>query len=103
MAGVWLALALLAAFESFPCVGAEAENRARGFLGIMPREESGWLTIGRIADNSPAKSAGLSGGERILRINARETQGVPFRECAGWLSGPVGEKVILTLVRPGAA
>jgi hypothetical protein len=103
IAGVWIAFALLVSVAPSPCSGAEAENRVRGFVGIMPREEGGWLTIGGVADHSPAKSAGLSAGDRIVKINGRETQGIPIRECAGWLVGPAGEKVALTLVRPGAA
>jgi hypothetical protein len=103
IAGVWMTLALLLLLDPTLSSGAAVDIQGpRGFVGIGPREEGGYLTVGRVADNSPAKRAGLIGGERILKINGRETKGVPIRESAGWLSGPEGSEVRLTLVGAGA-
>ncbi len=86
------------------CRAAPADApAARGYVGITAQQTNGSLTIDRVLENSPAKRAGLVGGEQILKVNGVDVRDKSPREAAGLMLGPAGEKVILTLVRPGSS
>ena len=72
---------------SFGGIGAE--------IGI--RKEI--LTIISPLKGSPAERAGLKAGDKILKINATTTADLSIEEAVGYIRGPIGTTVTLTISR----
>ena len=68
-------------------------------LGLTLGKSSTFLTVTAVRDNSPADRAGVSPGDRLLRIGEEETEALSLTEAIGRLSGRVGENVAITLRR----
>src|SRR5512133_7881 len=92
--------ALFLATIMLGALAAAAPEPPRGYVGLRLKTEDEWLTVAAVAEGSPAQRAGLRGGERILKIDGKNTENKSLMETATWLAGPAGEKVILTLLRP---
>lgn len=52
--------------------------------------------------DSPAWHAGIRMGDRIGAIDGEPTAGIPLREIVGRLRGPVGDAVVVAVVRPAS-
>ena len=50
---------------------------------------------------TPAYRAGILAGDRIVEIDGKPTEDVPMDEIIRRLKGPVGSKVVLTVIHPG--
>ncbi len=72
-----------------------------GGLGVVVTVEDGALTIVNPMEDSPSFDAGLKPGDRILRINGNSTENLVLPKAVDKLRGEVGEKVTLTVQRPG--
>lgn len=81
---------------------AAAESASQpGDAGITLTLKDGWLSVGSVGEDSPASRAGLVGGERILKMNGQSTEHFSFLEGLKRLTGTPGEKLTLSLLRPG--
>jgi len=72
-----------------------------GGLGVVVTMEDGALTIVNPMEDSPGFEAGLKPGDRILRINGTSTEKLTLTQAVDKLRGDAGEKVTLTIQRPG--
>jgi carboxyl-terminal processing protease len=72
---------------NFGGIGAELGVRQGSVVVIAPLK------------NTPAEAAGLRAGDRILLVNASSTEGVSLDEVVGWIRGPKGTDVTLTIFR----
>lgn len=92
--------------QYFPPVEAKefAESLAGEFEGIGAeigiQEEL--LTVIAPLPHSPAESAGLRPGDRILKIDEHDTFGISLDEAVAKIRGPKGTNVVLEVVSRGA-
>jgi carboxyl-terminal processing protease len=89
----------------FPPVEAEIfESDIRGNfegVGMEVLAQGGAITVIAPLKNSPAERAGMQAGDRIIRINEKETAGLSTEDAVLIIRGPRGTSVKLTIVRPG--
>ena len=69
-------------------------------LGITVTTREGMLTIVAPMEDTPSFRAGLLPGDQILKINGESTERLDLNAALERLSGEVGEKVMLTILRP---
>lgn len=69
-----------------------------GGAGLALREFQGHAVIAQVMPGGPAAVAGIQAGEQLLAIDGRPVQGMPFDSLPSLIRGPVGSRVILTVV-----
>ncbi len=74
---------------SFEGIGAEIDIRKDQLLIVAPLE------------GTPAQNAGLRAGDKILKINDKETSDLTIDEAISLIRGPKGTEVTLTIFRDG--
>jgi len=87
--------------ESFQDIQRETKGEFSG-LGIVIGEKNGALVILSPMDNSPGGRAGLMPGDKILKIDGRNTEKMTLTTAEKALKGEDGQKTRLTLLRPVA-
>jgi carboxyl-terminal processing protease len=85
--------------ENFQDIQRETKGEFSG-LGIVIGVKDGGLVILSPMEDSPGGRAGLMPGDRILKINGRNTEKMTMATAEQALKGDVGEKAHLTLLRP---
>lgn len=87
----------------FPPVEAKRfqEDISGSFAGIGAEVgiKKGILTIIAPLKNSPAERAGLKAGDKVLKINATSTADLTIDTAVGFIRGPKGTEVTLTITR----
>jgi carboxyl-terminal processing protease len=73
---------------SYQGIGAEVDA-ADGLLRLFPQE------------GSPAAAAGLQAGDMVVGVDGRSIEGMTPGQVIGWVRGPAGTSVVLTIRRPG--
>lgn len=73
-----------------------------GGIGIRIGLEDGQLVIVEPMEGTPAFKAGLKHGDRIVKIDGHPTTGLTLQEAVRRMRGPVGSRVILSIMRTGA-
>jgi carboxyl-terminal processing protease len=71
-----------------------------GGLGVVVTQKSGMLTILHPMEDTPGFEAGLLPGDQIVKIDGQSTDKLDINEAVEKLRGKVGEKVVLTVIRP---
>ena len=84
--------------QAAPCNGPDCPQ---GDLGIVYTVTDGLAKVITAVDDSPAAKAGLMAGDIIAEIDDDSAQGLNFYQVAAKLRGQVGDKVGLTVMRPG--
>jgi C-terminal peptidase prc len=74
-----------------------------GGIGIRISLEDGEVVIVEPMEGTPAFKAGLQHGDRIVKIDGQPTKGLTLQEAVRRMRGPVGSRVILSIMRKGAA
>src|SRR5271154_4797835 len=87
--------------ESFQDIQRETKGEFSG-LGIVIGIKDGGLIILSPMEDSPGGRAGLLPGDRILKIDGRNTEKMTLAAAEKALKGLPGEKAHLTLLRPVA-
>ncbi|MCE0483594.1 MAG: S41 family peptidase [Methylacidiphilales bacterium] len=87
--------------ESFQDIQRETKGEFSG-LGIVIGIKDNALVILSPMEDSPGGRAGLLPGDRILKINGRNTEKMTLAAAEKALKGETGEKARLTLLRPVA-
>jgi len=87
--------------ESFQDIQRETKGEFSG-LGIVIGVKDGGLVILSPMEDSPGGRAGLMPGDRILKIDGRNTEKMTLAAAERALKGQPGEKARLTLLRPVA-
>lgn len=91
------ALAIEAAYTR---VLKEKRDLLAGWLGVFLEEEGQHLEVTQVVPNSPAESGGLQEGDRILKMDGVEIEGLEeFSQAIRW-RGP-GKKARVTIERDG--
>ena len=75
--------------------------KAAGEVGLALSRRDGGLSVIAARDGTPAQSAGLRSGDRILTIGGAQAQDMTVAEAAGRLLGRPGSRVTLTVARRG--
>ncbi len=75
---------------SFEGIGAEVQSKDDHVVIVAP------------LDNSPAQRAGLHAGDVILKVNGKDTTGLPLEQVVSQILGPAGTSVTLTIQDPKA-
>ena len=70
-----------------------------GGLGIEITMEDGVVKVVSPIDDTPAANAGMKSGDLIIGINGDSIRGLSINEAVSQLRGPIGSKVIITVVR----
>jgi carboxyl-terminal processing protease len=87
--------------ESFQDIQRETKGEFSG-LGIVIGVKNGGLVILSPMEDSPGGRAGLMPGDRILKIDGKNTERMTLAAAEKALKGQPGEKTRLTLLRPVA-
>ena len=87
--------------ESFQDIQRETKGEFSG-LGIVIGVKDGGLVIFSPMEDSPGGRAGLMPGDRILKIDGKNTEKMTLAGAEKALKGQPGEKARLTLLRPVA-
>ncbi|MDB9312014.1 S41 family peptidase [Spirulina sp. CS-785/01] len=87
--------------EQFADLTSQTTGELSGIgLRLVVDESNSVLTVVEALDESPAKSAGIERGDRILKINGQHTSLMTVEQAAELLQGEEGTEVTLQLTRP---
>lgn len=82
--------------------GMEDDTKSEfGGLGITVSSREGVLTVVSPMEDTPGFRAGLLPGDQILKINGEATEQMELGRAIDRLRGEAGQKVTLTIFRPG--
>ena len=70
-----------------------------GGLGIEVTQEEGFVKVVSPMDDTPAFRAGVQAGDYITHIDGEPILGLSLSEAVEKMRGPVGEKIVITIVR----
>ena len=70
-----------------------------GGLGIEVTLEEGFVKVVSPMDDTPAFRAGVEAGDYITHIDGEPIMGLTLSEAVEKMRGPVGEKIVITIVR----
>ena len=82
--------------------GMEDDTRSEfGGIGVTVTTRDGVLTVVSPMEDTPGFRAGLLPGDQILKINGEATEQMELSAAIDRLRGAAGQKVTLTILRPG--
>ena len=84
--------------ESYKDMQVKTKGKFGG-LGIEITMEDGVVKVVSPIDDTPAAKAGMQSGDLIIGVNGESIRGLTINESVSKLRGPVGSKVIITVVR----
>ena len=84
--------------ESYKDMQVKTKGKFGG-LGIEITMEDGVVKVVSPIDDTPAANAGMKSGDLIIGINGESIRGLSINDAVSQLRGPVGSKVIITVVR----
>ncbi|MEN6351574.1 MAG: S41 family peptidase [Syntrophomonas sp.] len=71
-------------------------------IGIALSEDQGFIVVTRVFPSSPAESAGLLSGDRIVSVNGEDVTGISVDEATVLIRGEKGTRVTLGIGRNGS-
>jgi carboxyl-terminal processing protease len=72
-----------------------------GGVGLVVMQDAGLIKVISPTDGMPAAKAGIKTDDRISAIDGKPIAGTDFTEAVNKMRGPLGTKVVLTIVREG--
>ncbi len=72
-----------------------------GGLGIEVTQEDGFVKVVSPMDGTPADIAGVQAGDFITQVDGESVMGMTLNDTVALMRGPVGEEIIITVVREG--
>jgi carboxyl-terminal processing protease len=88
--------------EGFADLQRETQGGPFSGLGIIVEIKDDSTVIVSPMEDSPAGRAGLLPGDRILRIDGKSTEHLSLGTVGDMLKGAIGQKSVLTILRPTA-
>ena len=82
---------------------AETTAGAYDGIGVQVDVRDGWLSVIATLPGSPAESAGIRAGDRIVEVDGHPVNAAAADDARRGLRGKPGTKVALLIERPGAA
>ncbi|HKJ91890.1 MAG TPA: S41 family peptidase [Longimicrobiales bacterium] len=79
----------------------QAIGNAYGGVGMQIEDQQGMITVMRVFPNTPARSAGVQAGDRIIGVDGQSTRGWKIDAVSNALLGTPGTKVNATFARVG--
>ncbi|MDX2215105.1 MAG: S41 family peptidase [Oculatellaceae cyanobacterium bins.114] len=70
-------------------------------IRLQALEEAGALAVVEPIPNSPASTAGIRAGDRILAIDGKSTEGMSVEDASNMIRGEVGTRITLRIQREG--
>jgi carboxyl-terminal processing protease len=89
--------------EAFADLQRETQGGSFSGLGIIVGLKDDSTVIVSPMEDSPAGRAGLLPGDRILRIDGKSTEHLSLGAVGDMLKGAIGQKAVLTILRPFAS
>ena len=86
--------------KSFQEMQVETQGEFGG-LGIVISLKDRMLTVISPIDDTPAARAGVMAGDMIIKIDGKDVIDIALHDAVKLLRGPVGTKVILSIIREG--
>lgn len=86
--------------KSFKEMQVETQGEFGG-LGIVISLKDRMLTVISPIDDTPAARAGVMAGDMIIKIDGKDVIDIALHDAVKLLRGPVGTKVILSILREG--
>ncbi len=86
--------------KSFKEMQVETQGEFGG-LGIVISIKDRMLTVVSPIDDTPAARAGVMAGDMIIKIDGKDVIDIALHDAVKLLRGPVGTKVILSILREG--
>ncbi|MBU1108301.1 MAG: S41 family peptidase [Candidatus Riflebacteria bacterium] len=86
--------------KSFKEMQVETQGEFGG-LGIVISLKDRMLTVISPIDDTPAARAGVLAGDMIIKIDGKDVIDIALHDAVKLLRGPVGSKVILSILREG--
>jgi carboxyl-terminal processing protease len=86
--------------KSFKEMQVETQGEFGG-LGIVISIKDRMLTVVSPIDDTPAARAGVLAGDMIIKIDGKDVIDIALHDAVKLLRGPVGTKVILSILREG--
>jgi len=86
--------------DDFRDMQEDTRSRFNG-LGIEVAIKNGLPTVVTPMEDTPAAKAGILSGDQILKINGASTDKMDLQDVINHLRGAPGQKITLTLIRPG--
>ena len=84
--------------ESYKDMQVKTKGKFGG-LGIEITMEDGVVKVVSPIDDTPAANAGMKSGDLIIGINGESIRGLSINDAVSQLRGPVGSKVVISVVR----
>ena len=75
----------------------------RPWLGLYAMENDGGLIVGGVSDRSPAATAGVQQGDRIVGLGNEDISDLGSLWRKLWATGPAGTSITLKLMRDGTS
>lgn len=80
--------------------------RAQGTYGgiglwVTVNEDDNMITVVRAFDSSPAMKAGITTGDKIIRVDGQDVDGSRLEKAVGMMRGTPGTKVTISILRDG--
>jgi carboxyl-terminal processing protease len=86
--------------DDFKDMQDDTRSRFNG-LGVEVAMRDGVLTVVTPLEDTPAAQAGVLAGDEILKINGSSTEKLGLQDAINVLRGEPGQKITLTILRPG--
>jgi carboxyl-terminal processing protease len=71
-----------------------------GGLGLVVETKDGYVTVIAPMDDSPGYRAGIRPGDRVVKIDGKNSEKMPLENAVRLLRGDPGTKVTVTIQRP---
>ncbi len=86
--------------EAFSSMNIQTRGEYGG-LGIEVTMENGIVKVVSPIDDTPAERAGIKAGDLVTHIDGEQILGMTLNDAVDRMRGPVGEDIVLTVVREG--